>query len=123
MAETMLLIAGRTSDQGVSINEGKLGSRYREVTTTVEINEEDMARLGLEAGDKVRLTTPEGSVVVSCKERKAEDLPSGVLFLPYGPASSQLMAGDTAGSGMPISKNLEVVLEGPLAADVEEEVS
>ena len=123
MAETMLLIAGRTSDQGVSINEGKLGSRYREVTSTVEINADDMARLGLEAGDKVRLTTSEGSVVVSCKERKAEDLPSGVLFLPYGPASSQLMAGDTAGSGMPISKNLEVVLEGPLAADVEEEVS
>jgi len=31
-----------------------------------------------------------------------------MLFMAYGPASSQLMGGDTAGTGMPISKNLEV---------------
>lgn len=122
MPETMLLIAGRNSDQGTSINEGKLGPRYREVTTTVEMNADDMARLNLKPGDRVRLSTAEGSVVVRCKERKAEDLPSGLLFLPYGPASSRLMAGDTAGSGMPISKNLEVLVEGPVAADVEEEI-
>lgn len=121
MAETMLLIAGRNSEQGTSINEGKLTPRYREVTSTVEMNEDDMVRMKLKPGDKVRLSTAEASVVVRCKERKAEDLPSGLLFLAYGPASSQLMEGDTAGSGMPISKNLEVLVDGPLAADVEEE--
>jgi formylmethanofuran dehydrogenase subunit D len=31
-----------------------------------------------------------------------------MLFMAYGPASSQLMESDTAGSGMPLSKNLEV---------------
>ena len=31
--------------------------------------------------------------------------------MTYGPLSSQLMAGDTAGSGMPISKNLDVEVE------------
>jgi formylmethanofuran dehydrogenase subunit D len=31
--------------------------------------------------------------------------------MAYGPLSSQLMAGDTAASGMPISKNLEVEVE------------
>jgi formylmethanofuran dehydrogenase subunit D len=34
-----------------------------------------------------------------------------MIFLPYGPSSSQLMASDTAGSGMPISKNFEVEVE------------
>lgn len=120
MAEKMLLIAGRSSDQGTSLNEGKLESRYLEVTSTVEMNADDMTRLQLKPGDEVRLSTAVGSTVVRCKERKAEDLPVGLLFLPYGPASSQLMDGDTGASGMPISKNLEVLLEGPLGADTEE---
>lgn len=115
MAETMTLIPGRTAKQGVALNVGKHEAAYREITSTVEMNQDDMARLGLEEGDKVRLTTAQGSIVVSCRGRKPEDLPAALLFLAYGPLSSQLMAGDTALSGMPISKNLEVEVE-PLTA-------
>jgi formylmethanofuran dehydrogenase subunit D len=108
VAETMLLIAGRTSKQGTSLNAGKLKDEYRDVTSTVEMNALDMARLGLKDGDKVRLRTAVGETVVRCKQRKPEDLPAGMLFMAYGPPSSQLMAGDTAGTGMPISKNFVV---------------
>lgn len=108
MAETMLLIAGRTSKQGTSLNVGKLKAEYREVTSTVEMNALDMARMGLKEGDKVNLRTEIGETVASCKSRKPEDLPLGMLFMAYGPPSSQLMHGDTAGSGMPISKNFLV---------------
>ena len=108
MAETMTLIAGRTSKQGTSLNAGKLKEAYVDVTTTVEMNEEDMTRLGLQNGDQVRLQTDVGQAVVRCKSRKATDLPAGMLFMAYGPASSQLMDGDTAGTGMPISKHLDV---------------
>lgn len=108
MAETMILIAGRSSKQGTSLNEGKLKEPYIEITTTVEINVEDMARLGLRDGDKVRLRTELGETVVRCKGRKTQDLPAGLLFMAYGPSSSKLMGGDTAGTGMPISKNIEV---------------
>ncbi len=111
MVETMSLIAGRSSKQGVSLNTSKLEGEYVEVTTTVEMNLDDMARLGLKEGDQVRLRSETGETVVRCKGRKAEDLPSGLLFLAYGPSSSQLMGGDTAGTGMPISKNFEVVVE------------
>jgi Formylmethanofuran dehydrogenase subunit D len=111
MAETMTLIAGRSSKQGTSLNAGKLKREYLEVTSTVEMNLDDMARLGLKEGDEVRLRTCEGETVVRCKGRKAVDLPRGVLFLPYGPPSSQLMDGDTAASGMPISKTFEVEVE------------
>lgn len=111
MAEIMSLIAGRSSKQGTSLNVGKLEKEYRQVTTTLEMNLDDMARLGLSEGDHVRLRTEVGETVVRCKGRKAEDLPAGMLFLPYGPTSSQLMKGDTAGTGMPISKNLEVEVE------------
>ena len=108
MADTMILIAGRTAKQGAAINAGKLKRAYRVITSTVEMNTEDMARLGLKDGDKVELSTSVGKTVVSCTGRKAEDLPSGVLFMAYGPPSSRLMGSDTAGSGMPISKHMKV---------------
>jgi formylmethanofuran dehydrogenase subunit D len=111
MAETMILIPGRTSKQGTSLNKGKLKEEYLEVTSTLEMNEEDMARLGLKDGDQVRLSNDIGTAVVRCKARKTEDLPKGVLFIAYGPPSSQLMASDTAGSGMPLSKHMQVCVE------------
>ena len=111
MAEILILIAGRTSKQGTTLNAGKLKAEYRDVTSTGEMNVEDMARLGLEDGDRVRLRSPAGEIVVHCTGKTSEELPPGVMFLPYGPPSSQLMGGDTACTGMPISKNLEVEVE------------
>jgi len=111
MGKVMTLIAGRTAKQGVAISVGKLKSSYQEVTSTVEMNGDDMARLGLTEGDQVELSTAVGKTVVTCTARKPEDLPSGLLFLPYGPHSTRLMGSDTAGSGMPISKNLTVTVE------------
>ncbi len=119
MAEKMILIAGRSSKQGTSMNVGKLESEYIEVTTTVEMNVNDMAHLGLKEGDSVRLRSATGETVLRCKGRKAEDLPAGILFLAYGPSSSQLMGSDTAGTGMPISKNMDVEVE-PLIKNAQE---
>ncbi len=116
MAETMTLIAGRTSKQGTALNAGKLKAAYQEITSTGEMNRDDMARLGLADGDPVRLSNQHGETVVRCLGRKPEDLPSGMIFVAYGPPSSQLMGGDTALTGMPLSKNLEVAVE-PLAKE------
>lgn len=111
MPETMLLIPGRSSKQGTSLNKGKLGDEYRDVTSTVEINADDMVRLGFNDGDKLRLKNHVGEVVVTCVSKKATDLPEGMIFIAYGPISSRLMEGDTAGSGMPLSKHLPVEVE------------
>ena len=111
MVTTMTLIGGRSSKQGTSLCAGKLGAEYLQITSTVEMNVEDMARLGLSNDSKVRLRTSVGEAVLRCKGRETKDLPPGLLFMAYGPLSSELMAGDTAASGMPISKNLEVEVE------------
>ena len=108
MAETMILIPGRSQKQGTSLNEGKLKDEYKQVTSTAELNENDMNRLKLKDGDKIRLKSNVGQTVVTCKSKKDEDLPPGMIFIPYGPPSSELMASDTAGSGMPLSKHMEV---------------
>lgn len=118
MAEKMLLIGGRSSKQGTALCAGKLGEEYLDVTSMVEMNVEDMARLGLQNDSRVRLSTPGGEAVLRCKSRETKDLPPGILFMAYGPLSSRLMTGDTAGSGMPLSKNLDVEVEPVREADL-----
>ena len=111
MAENFILIPGRTSKQGVGISEGKFGETYIQEITLLQVSPEDMERLGLEPGDWVRLTSADGQVDVEVKAAKAGELPTGLLFIPYGDLSSRLMGGETHGSGMPTSKGLDVELE------------
>jgi len=107
----MTLIAGRSSKQGTSLNKGKLKEEYQQVTSTLAMNEEDMTRLGVNEGDRLRISNEIGETIVTCAKKKAADLPGGMVFIPYGPHSSKLMASDTAGSGMPLSKIFTVKVE------------
>ena len=118
MPETMLLIPVRTSRQGTSLNAGKLKADYQDETSTIEIHNEDMARLGLKKGDKVRMSSTNGvECIVNCKAQKGAGGVPGLIFMAYGPVSSGFMEADTAGTGMPISKQMEISIEGPLAED------
>ena len=118
MAERITLIPVRTSRQGTSLNAGKLKKDYVNETSTVELHREDMAKWGLQKGDRVRIRSADGQeAVVACKERKGDDATPGLAFMAYGPVSSLFMDDDTAGTGMPSSKHLEVEIEGPVAED------
>src|SRR5205085_10838329 len=110
-AEVFILIPGRTSRQGTTLNEGKFTASYVEETSTVQINPDDMKRLGLKNGDRVRLRSEQGQIELPCQAAKAGELPAGILFLPYGDLSSRLMGADTHGTGMPDSKGIDVELE------------
>lgn len=111
MPEQFVLIPGRTSRQGTTLNEGKQTADYLDEVSTLQVSPGDMQRLGLSDGDRVRLSTEQGEVVVPCKAARGDELPEGVLFISYGPVSSQLMGGDTHGTGMPDSKGFDVMLE------------
>ena len=94
--------------QGTGTNLGKESDEYQKAVTTVELNQDDMARLGVADGDTVRMRAAGGEVTVQCR---GADLPEGMAFIAYGPASSELMDGETHGSGMPDSKGFEVEVE------------
>ena len=111
MGDEFLLIPGRTTRQGTSMNEGKTTAGYTDEVNAVQLNEADMARLGLSDGDRVRLTSAWGTVEVACRAATKGELPAGLLFMAYGDASSKLMGGETHGTGMPTSKGFEVRLE------------
>lgn len=109
--ETFILIPGRTARQGTTLNEGKLSAGYVEETNTLSMNPDDMKRLGLVDGDRVRLRSEQGQIEIPVQTTKPGDLPPGLLFLPYGNQSSLLMSGDTHATGMPSSKGIDVFLE------------
>ena len=111
LAETFVLIPGRTSKQGCGISEGKFGENYLSEVQTLQVAPEDMERLGLASGGRVRITSEFGSIEVQVTAAKGNELPPGLLFIAYGDLSSRLMGGDTHGSGMPTSKGLDVELE------------
>ena len=111
MPEIFILIPGRTSDQGCGISEGKFQEKYQKEINSLQVAPGDMTRLGLKAGDRVRLTSDYGEVEVAIIAARAEELPVGLLFIAYGDISSKLMGGDTHGSGMPTSKGIDVTME------------
>jgi formylmethanofuran dehydrogenase subunit D len=112
MSDTFVLIPGRTSKQGFGISEGKFTEGYIAETTTLLVSPQDMERVGLAEGDRVRLTSETGGQIeVAVAAATGDELPPGVLFIGYGDLSSRLMGADTHGSGMPTSKGFDVTME------------
>jgi len=103
-----LLIPGRTSKQGQQINVGKDHDAYLAIVNTLTMNADDMKELGAIAGATVRIRNETGEANFLCQSGK---LPRGMIFVPYGPPTCKLMAGDTDGTGMPTSKGWDVEVE------------
>ena len=111
MSELFILIPGRTAQQGAALSEGKHTEGYRVEISTLLVSPEDMQRLEMADGDRVRVHNDVGEFTVPCKTARRDELPPGILFISYGDNSSRLMGGDTHGCGMPDSKGLDVFLE------------
>jgi len=103
-----VFIAGRTTKQGQYVNIGKDTAEYQAMVSTLLMNQQDIAQLGLSPGKHVRVRTEWGAASFQCAEG---DLPPGIVFVPYGPPTSQLMGGQTDGTGMPTQKGWEVEIE------------
>ena len=104
----LILITARSLKQGAGVSIGKESADYQTAISTLEMNGEDMDRLGLQDGDQVRIKAAGGEAIVNCHNT---NVPTGLAFLAYGPLSSQLMDQETHGSGMPDSKGFEVEVE------------
>ncbi|WP_456369786.1 molybdopterin dinucleotide binding domain-containing protein [Geoglobus sp.] len=101
------IISGRTIDQGKTVEE-KLSEEYFKAVSYCEINEEDFRKLGLKDGDRVKVKTEFGEVVVFAR---VGEVPKGVIFIPMGPYANQVIADDTDGTGMPRFKGVRGTLE------------
>jgi formylmethanofuran dehydrogenase subunit D len=107
-ARRFIMNAGRTTKQGQQINVGKDSEEYLALVTTLIMHPDDMRDAGILPGGTVRVRSETGEGVFQCKEGK---VPSGMIFVPYGPPTCRLMGQDTDGTGMPTSKGWEVEVE------------
>jgi formylmethanofuran dehydrogenase subunit D len=108
-----MLITVRTSRQGAAMEKGKLTPEYLEETAMLSVCPADLGALGLAPGQRARLASENGEVVVTCR---AVEGPPGIFFLPLGPTANQLMGGDTRGTGVPDYKGVTVTLEPEILA-------
>lgn len=100
-----ILNSSRSSKQGTLINVGKESEEYKALTNSMTMAQEDMDEIGLVEGQLAIVKTEFGEAEFRCESGK---IPLGMIFVPYGPPTCQLMGGDTGGTGMPQSKGWEV---------------
>lgn len=108
MNQVFTLITGRTRSQAEGLHQGRSSESYRRATALLQMNAEDMVRLGLEVGQMARVKSGAGEVELPVE---AGDLPPGMIFIPMGPAANCLVAADTEGSGMPAYKGIASEVE------------
>ena len=103
------LISGRTANQGIGLEEGKLSKKYIDSVNHIQLCPEDGEKLNLKEGDKVKVTTDFGSVTVLWMLEKGLD--PGIVFFPYGPWANQVYSSTTGSTGMPIMKGIPATIE------------
>ena len=106
-----IMNAGRTTRQGQQINSGKDSADYQATVSTVTMHPDDMKEAGIVPGGSVKIRSAHGEVTFTCVQGK---VPTGMIFVPYGPPTCHLMGQSTDGTGMPTSKGWEVEVE-PIA--------
>jgi formylmethanofuran dehydrogenase subunit D len=114
-----IMNAGRTTKQGQQISVGKDSPEYRAIVSTLTMHPEDMKAVGILSGGTVRVRSEYGEATFKCVEGK---VPQGMIFVPYGPPTCRLMAQQTDGTGMPLSKGWEVQVE-PIPSEMTDTVS
>ena len=104
------LITGRSLGQGIGKEYGKFSEKYLYVARSCEMNPQDMKDLGVKRGATVRIKSKFGEIAARVTD-PTQDLPPGMIFMPYGLWTNILVDPDTEGTGMPSFKGISVELE------------
>jgi len=104
------LVTGRTIDQGVGKEQGKVSEVYRDNVSICYIDPGDLKKLGIKEKSSVLVLTKYGSVVVKAVKSLRASHP-GMIFMPYGPWANAVMNPDTHGIGMPSLKGIPAEIQ------------
>jgi len=107
LSQRFTLITGRTKEQGQARHAGVKSHAYQAATCWIEMNAQDMVRMGIMEGQVVHVQTEAGQTDLPAR---AGALPVGVVFMSLGPAANRLSGAETDGTGMPLLKGLTVVI-------------
>ena len=106
----VILITGRTIDQGVGKEMGKGSKEYFDSSSICVIDEADMKKLGIKSRTNVKVTSKYGSVIVKSVKNPYGCNP-GLVFIPCGLWANAICGDETFGMGMPLFKGFQVEVE------------
>jgi len=106
----VILITGRTIDQGVGKEMGKGSKEYFDSSSICVIDEADMEKLGIKSRSNVKVTSKYGSVIVKATKNPYGSNP-GLVFIPCGLWANAICGDETFGMGMPLFKGFQVEVE------------
>ena len=104
------LLTGRSIDQGVGKELGKLTKEYENSVAVCELDPKDIKTLNLQQKENVRVTTNSGSVILRAAESKCSPH-QGAAYVPYGPWVNIIIDTETSGTGMPSFKGVPAEVE------------
>ncbi|SCG84716.1 tungsten-dependent formylmethanofuran dehydrogenase subunit FwdD [Methanobacterium congolense] len=105
----VILNTGRTVWQGQAIESGKDLPMFINAAAICHINHDMMEKLGIKAGDNVKIVSEYGDVVVKAVNTN-EELPEGMVYVPMGPWANRVVRPNTDSTATPSFKNIPVEL-------------
>lgn len=106
----VLVLTGRTIDQGRGKEMGKMSDVYQKDVSQVQIDPKDMNTLALRRNSIVKVSTAFGSVILRAVKSIRGPHPK-MIFIAYGPWASMVSDPETHGSGMPSLKGMKGTIE------------
>ena len=106
----VLVLTGRTIEQGKGKEMGKLSKVYLEDVVKCNLDPQDMKALQLRQNTNVKVTTKFGSVVLKAVKSLRAPHPK-MIFISYGPWASMISDPETHGTGMPSLKGIPGEIE------------
>jgi formylmethanofuran dehydrogenase subunit D len=88
-----------------ALERDRFGKDYEKLSACIVMSKNDMEKMGLKSGDRVKVANNNGSIVIEVRESKRDE-PGGVAFMMNSPWSNVLVSDDTGGKGIPEFKNI-----------------
>ena len=106
----LILLTGRTINQGVALEGGKTTKENVRAAAICAFDKDDFKKLDCLVGTPVKVITDYGEVVVYSTISEEGPHP-GIIFIPMGPWANQLVNPDSQACGTPTYKEIKTKVE------------
>ncbi|MFX0176636.1 MAG: molybdopterin dinucleotide binding domain-containing protein [Candidatus Hodarchaeota archaeon] len=106
----LILLTGRTINQGVALEGGKTTKENVRAAAICAFDIDDFKKLDCLAGTPVKVSTDFGEVMVYSTISEEGPHP-GIIFIPMGPWDNQVVNPDSQSCGTPTYKGMKAKVE------------
>ena len=108
--ENLILLTGRTINQGVALEGGKTTKENVRAAAICSFDNEDLKKLDIIPGTPVKVSTDFGEVIVYSTISEEGPHP-GIIFIPMGPWANQVVNPDSQSCGTPTYKGMKAKVQ------------